>query len=214
MAQGQGLSPERERQWVDRAQAGDRGALGDLLDAYSRRVYHVCLRMVHHPDDAADLAQETLLRAVRHIETFRRGSKFSTWLLRIAMNLCISQLRKGRVRGGMSLEVAARSSSSGAPGGGAGSDQATALKDMIASDREPSPLSSVQTNEQIGLLNAALDSLDPTLRGVLLLRDLQGMDYQQVAEAMSIPVGTVKSRLFRARVALRNAMEERNKRQV
>ena len=199
MAQGQGLSPERERQLVERAQAGDRGALGDLLTAYQRRVYHICLRMVCHADDAAELTQETLLRAVRHVETFRRGSKFSTWLLRIAMNLCISHLRKGRVRSGVSLEVAARQ-------GWAQSDRTAALKDAIASEREPSPAMSVETDEQVRLLHAAIESLEPTLRGVLLLRDLQGMDYQQLADAMSIPVGTVKSRLFRARLALRKAL--------
>src|SRR5688572_30745853 len=108
MAHAPGLSPERERQLTDRAMSGDRAALGDLLSAYHRRVYHVCLRMVGHAEDAADLTQEALLRAIRHIDTFRRGSKFSTWLLRIAMNLCISHHRKGRVRGGVSLEVAAR----------------------------------------------------------------------------------------------------------
>jgi RNA polymerase sigma-70 factor, ECF subfamily len=197
MAQSQALSPQRERQLVEQVQAGDRAALGELLGAYHRRVYHICLRMVGHAEDAADLAQETLLRAVRHVETFQHGSRFSTWLIRIAMNLCISHLRKGRVRAGISLEVAVR------PGPG----PQTPLRDAIACGREPPPHIRVETDEQIERLHAALDALDPILRGVLLLRDLQGMDYEQVAQAMSIPVGTVKSRLFRARLALRKAME-------
>lgn len=196
MARNPLLSPERERQLVALVQRGDRGALGELLGAYHKRVYHVCLRMVSGAEDAADLTQEALLRAVKHIDGFRGGSSFSTWLLRIAMNLCISHLRRGKLRGAVSLEHEI--------GGG---DQSTPLRNLIASQREPNPAQSVQLDEQIRLLNAALDSLDPPLRSIILLRDLQGMDYQQIAEVLSVPVGTVKSRLFRARLVLRRVLE-------
>jgi RNA polymerase sigma-70 factor (ECF subfamily) len=191
------LSPERERQLVDLVQGGDRGALGELLGAYHKRVYHVCLRMVSNHDDASDLTQETLLRAVKHVDGFRGGSSFSTWLLRIGMNLCVSHLRRGKVRSAISLEHEI----------GAG-DQATPLKNLIASNREQSPGESVEKQEQIKLLMAALETLDPPLRSIILLRDLQGMDYQQIAEVLSVPVGTVKSRLFRARLALRRSLED------
>lgn len=193
------LSHDREQKILARIQGGDRGALGELLGAYQDRVYHVCLRMLGNGDDAAEATQETLLRAIKHIDGFKRGSLFSTWLLRIAMNFSISQLRKGRLRTTTSLD-----NPWGSPGEGGGDGS---LRDFVVATRELSPLAGVERGEEIGRLNAALDTLDPALRAVLLLRDLQGMDYQQVAEVLAVPVGTIKSRLFRARVALRQALE-------
>lgn len=190
------LSPERERQLVTLIQRGDRGALGELLGAYHKRVYHVCLRMVRQREDAEDLAQEVLMRAVKHIDSFRGGSRFSTWLFRIAMNLSISHLRKMKLRKAGSLESTV-----------GGEDQAAPLKSMIADDREPGPGYRVETDEQIERLGRAIGQLDPSLRSVILLRDLQDMDYQQMAEVLSVPLGTIKSRLFRARLALRQALE-------
>lgn len=192
------LSPERESQLVARVHEGDRGALGELLGAYQRRVYHVCLRMVSSPDDAAELAQETLLRAVQHVESFKGSAKFSTWLLRIAMNLSVSHLRKTKLRKAVSLESS---------GNAASDEQAQPLKDFVSQSHEPSPHSRVEESEQLERLTESLESLEPALRSVILLRDLQGMDYQQMAEVLAVPVGTVKSRLFRARLALRVAMD-------
>lgn len=191
-------SPEREARLIADVQRGDRGALGELLGAYERRVYHVCLRMVGSADDAAELTQEALLRAIQHSENFKGEAKFSTWLMRIAMNLCITHLRKSKVRGSLSLDH------TGPSGDGEASPP---LKDLVSQNHEPSPDSRVQESEQLDRLARAVERLDPDLRGVILLRDLQGMEYQQVAEVLSVPVGTVKSRLFRARLALRTAME-------
>ena len=190
------LSTERERLLVDQVQAGDRGALGELLGAYHRRVYHLCLRMVSNSDDAAELSQEVLLRAIQHIDGFRGGSKFSTWLLRIAMNLTVSHLRRRKVRSAISLDLET--------GDG---EAATPLRNMIASGREPKPSQSVEKKEEAVELAAALESLDPSLKSIMLLRDVQQMDYQQIADVLSLPIGTVKSRLFRARLALRAALE-------
>ncbi len=190
------LSPQRENQLLEQVRAGNRGALGELLGAYHKQVYHLCLRMVSNPSDAADLAQDVLLKVIEHIDDFRGGSKFRTWLFRIAMNLSISHLRKRKVRKAVSLESA----------GDGGDDQAAALKSMIADEREPGPQLSVQTSEQVDRLLAAIEQLDEGLRGVILLRDLQEMEYSQIAEVLGLPIGTVKSRLFRARLALRQAM--------
>lgn len=198
MAKRVTLSPERERQLVELVQHGDRGALGELLTAYHKRVYHVCLRMVSNADDAAELTQDTLMRACKHVDGFRRGSRFSTWLLRIAMNVSISHLRKAKHRKALSLEQEVA---------GANGDQATPLKNLIEENREHSPYQSVELGEQVNELSRAVDSLDAALRSVIILRDLQGMEYQQMAEVLAVPVGTVKSRLFRARLALRQALE-------
>lgn len=189
------LSPERERRLIERTRRGDRGALGELLTAYHKRVYHVCLRMVSNEDDAAELTQDVLLRAVQHIDGFKGDARFSTWLLRIAMNQSVSHLRRRRVRATVSLDHIHN-----------GDDQAAPLKAFIASDREPLAEQSVEIEEQVERLTRALKSLDVSLRSVIVLRDLQDMDYQGMAETLSLPVGTIKSRLFRARLALRQAM--------
>jgi len=192
------LSPERERQLVELVRRGDRGALGELLGAYHKRVYHVILRMVSNHEDAAELTQEVLLRAIKHVDNFKGDAKFSTWLLRIAMNLAISHLRRSKVRKTVSLETQVT---------GSGQDQATPLKNLMTQNRELSAAQRVDTQEQVQQLGLALDRLDPSLRSVILLRDLQGMDYQQIAEVLAVPLGTVKSRLFRARLALRAELD-------
>lgn len=193
------FSRERERQLVDQIQRGDLGALGELLGAYQKRVYHVCLRMVSNRDDAAELTQEALLRAVKHVDSFKKNSRFSTWLIRIAMNLSISHLRKHGRRKTISLDMTI--------GSDRGGDQASSLKDLMTNEREQNPQMSVEKDEQVERLLAALDGLEESLRMVIILRDLQGMDYQQIADVIEVPIGTVKSRLFRARLALRQAME-------
>ncbi|MEX2671989.1 MAG: sigma-70 family RNA polymerase sigma factor [Phycisphaeraceae bacterium] len=197
MGQDPLLTPEHEKQLLALLQRGDRGALGELLSAYQHRIYHVCLRMVSSADDAAELAQDTLLRAVQHVDSFKGDAKFSTWLTRIAMNLSISHLRKAKLRNAVSLDHQHAATNG----------EAQPLRDLIHQNHEPSPHSRVENSEQLDRLAGAMDAIDPALRSVILLRDLQGMDYQQIAEVLSVPVGTVKSRLFRARLALRKVME-------
>jgi len=198
------LTSKRERELIDLVRQGDRGALGELLSAYHKPIYHLCLRMVSAREDAAEVAQEALLKAVQHIDSFKGDSKFSTWLFRIAMNLCISHLRKRKVRRSVSLDAPAGRDGHGPPGGGA--DEAGDLKQQLGDHREPEASDRVQTDEQIDRLRAAIDGLEANLRAVILLRDLREMDYQQIAEVVGVPVGTVKSRLFRARLALRQAL--------
>ena len=193
------LSVERERQLVTLVQRGDRGAMGELLWAYHKRIYHTCLRMVGNASDAADLAQDTFMKAVQHVDSFEGGSRFSTWLFRIAVNVSISHLRKAKLRRSASLDQDTA---------GDGDDQASPLKTIIASDREPAAEQRVENSEQVERLLEALETLDYNLRSVIVLRDLQGMDYQEIAEVLAVPVGTVKSRLFRARLALRQAVSE------
>jgi RNA polymerase sigma-70 factor (ECF subfamily) len=202
MAPQSPLSPERERQLVRQLQSGDRGALGELLGAYHRRVYHQCLRMLSNPDDAAEVTQDALTKAIQHVDGFKGDSRFGTWLFRIAMNVSISHLRRRKVRQAASLDKQASADT--------GSDQAADLKALLSQRREPQPDQSVEQREQVELLMAALDRLEANLKGVILLRDLQGMDYQQIADVMGVPVGTIKSRLFRARLALREAMVQQD----
>jgi RNA polymerase sigma-70 factor (ECF subfamily) len=188
-----------EKAILDAARRGDSSALGRLLEAYQQRIFNTCLRMLTNRDDAAEVAQETMLKVVQHIGDFNGQSEVGTWITRIAMNLSISQLRKRKLRHTTSLD-----GGNGSNGASSDDDQALALKNELADRREPSPDSSVQHKEMIAHLQAALGRVDDDFRAVLVLRDIDEMDYQQIAEVLAIPVGTVKSRLFRARLALRH----------
>ncbi len=200
MTPNQPLSAKREAQLIEQVRHGDRGALGELLGAHHKQIYHVCLRMVSNTADAADLAQDVLVKAIQHVDSFQENSRFGTWLTRIAMNLSISHLRKRKVRQATSLETPVSGEAGEAGAGGA------ELKAMLPADRELTAEDRVETSEQIDRVLAGLDRLDEGLKSVIVLRDLQEMDYQQIADVLGVPLGTVKSRLFRARLALRQEL--------
>lgn len=188
---------------LDRAIAGDRHALGLLLSQHQKPLYNTVLRMVSNADDAAEVTQEAMLKIVQHIGGFRRDAKLTTWMTRIAMNQAISHLRKRRTRDAVSLE------SSGRPSLGSGSnqDQAASLRSALADHREPSAEHCVETRDTAERLQSAIDRLDDDFKAVLVLRDLQQLDYAEIAEALELKVGTVKSRLFRARLAVREMLQ-------
>ena len=192
------MSSEQEQQIIDAVRRGNAGALGGLLELHQHRIFNTCLRMVTNRDDAAEVAQETMLKVIEHIDDFHGDSGVVTWMTRIAMNLCISHLRKRKLRQTTSLD-----SSPGNGGTSGGDDQSTALRHQLADQREPSPDSNVQQAEMFAHLQTALGRVEEEFRAVLVLRDIEEMDYQQIADVLAIPVGTVKSRLFRARLSLR-----------
>ena len=193
------MLPPDETALLDRVRHGDRSALGELLRAHERRIYHVCLRMVSHPDDAAELAQDVMVKAVQKIDDFRGEAKLSTWMTRIAMNLSISHLRKRRLRHTVSLD-APRNGVHGGENGGSGIER-------VPETREPGPATRVEQVEMLDELQRAIAGLDDDQRAVLVLRDIEQMDYARIGETLDLPVGTVKSRLFRARLALRQLLD-------
>lgn len=190
-------------QLLEDARTGDPAALGQLLTEHQDRLYRVCLRMVGNRDDAAEVCQEAMLKIVQNIGSYRGDAKLTTWMTRIAMNESLTHLRRGKLRRTVSLDD---DHTSGGHSSGGGGDQAAGLRARLADEREPDPAQRVQTNEQLRLLERALAMLEPQFRCVLVLRDIDGMDYQQIGKAMDLNLGTVKSRLFRARLALRQAM--------
>jgi len=193
--------PQTEEQLVAAARKGDQSALGELLMNYQNRLYNVSLRMVNNRDDAAEITQDAMLKVVEHIGNFDGKSKLSTWMIRITMNQSISFLRKRKLRKTASLDVTYSSSS--AYGGSTSGDSGARLGDAIQDQQEPSPDQRVQTDEMVQQLQLAMDRIDEDFKSVLVLRDINAMDYKQISEVLSVPVGTVKSRLFRARLALR-----------
>jgi RNA polymerase sigma-70 factor (ECF subfamily) len=199
------LTPLRELQLIEQFRVGgpeSHRAMTELLAAYQRRIYSVCFRMVKRPEDAADLTQDVLLKLVENLSTYDGRAKLSTWVIRVAMNACLSHLRKKNVRKEQSLQNGRRIDGDRAGAGGLGGVAGQGL-----SAREPSPAEGVEQQRQRALVLRALESLDDDTRAILVLRDVQDMDYQQLAEVLEVPLGTVKSRLFRARAALREAIE-------
>ena len=183
---------------IARSRQGDADALGTLLRRHERRLFNICLRMLNHRDDAADATQEALLRICQGLSGFKGRSGFGTWAVRIAMNQAITALRRRKTRQTQPLDGAA-------PNANPHTDarRRPAHAELLADTREPAPDSRVQQEDEHRRLLEALDTLDEHHRAVLILRDMQGMDYPDIAEALELPLGTVKSRLFRARLALR-----------
>jgi RNA polymerase sigma-70 factor (ECF subfamily) len=189
----------RELQLIEAYRGGgpaSHKAMTELLAGYQRRIYSVCFRMVRRPEDAADLTQDVLLKLIENLSSYDGRSKLSTWVIRVAMNASLSHLRRQKTRETESLD-AGRTRSPGT----------TASGSRMPAPREPSPLQGVELQQQRTLALQALDRLDADTKAILVLRDLQDMDYQQLAEVLDVPLGTVKSRLFRARAAFREAFE-------
>jgi RNA polymerase sigma-70 factor (ECF subfamily) len=205
-----GPGPEQlQQQDLDllrKAQGGDRAAFGQLVLNFQDRLFNAVLRLVGDYEEARELTQEAFTRALVKIETFRGDSAPYTWLFRIAVNLAISQLRKVQRRRVFSLDAplsgngAARSSNNG--------DQAASLIDRVAQARDEvaNPATIAENRERDQQVLYALGRLDAEYRAVLVMRDIEGFDYQQMADVLDLPLGTLKSRLFRARLALRDEL--------
>lgn len=189
------MTPLRELQLVDDYRTGDPDALSELLSSYQRRIFAICYRMVSNEDVAGDLTQDALLKIIEGLDSYDGRARLSTWIIRVTINCCLSHLRKQKIRRHGSLDE---------PAGLEGQP----LGAQIQSTRELSGPEHVEQAEARSALLGVLGELEPEARGILVLRDMQDLDYQQIADVLEVPVGTVKSRLFRARVALREAAEQ------
>ena len=178
-----------EHQWIDDARQGDQGAFAQLVRLYEKRVYPPALRMCKNPDDAAEAAQEAFLAAWQGLRFFRGESSFSTWLYRLASNACVDLLRR---------EGKHRSA--------AGPSFNDEELNIDVPDAAPSPQEAVEQRELRRQIEAGLQALSPDHRQVLLLREMHQLSYDEIAEALSLDVGTVKSRISRGRTQLRNCL--------
>ena len=192
----------RELELLRKAQRGQREAFGQLVLLYQDRLYNAVLRLVGDREEARELTQEAFTRGLMKLDSFRGDASPYTWLFRIAVNLAISQLRKIKRHRTFSLDA-------GSNGNGRHSstdDQASGLVDRLASQQAKRPSDDLEDREQGEQVLAALGRLDAEYRAVLVMRDIEGFDYQQMAEVLDLPLGTLKSRLFRARLALRDEL--------
>jgi RNA polymerase sigma-70 factor (ECF subfamily) len=187
---------------LQKAQHGDRGAYGQIILLYQDRLFNAMLRLVGDREEARELTQEAFTRGLSKLESYRGDASPYTWLFRIAVNLAISQLRKEQRVRVFSLDRPAASGN----GQGRDSSQAANLVDRFARDRSELPPQRAERKERDEAVLAALGRLDAEYRAVLVMRDIEGFDYQQMADVLSLPLGTLKSRLFRARLALRDEL--------
>ena len=183
------LKDFQEAKWLAAAGQGDQEAFGELVRRYEKRVLALTLRMCRNPEDAAEAAQEAFLAAWQGLGSFRGDSAFSTWLYRLASNACVDLLRReGRHRGAVSLD-----------------DEELNLEIPAPA---PTPQEAAERRELGERIEAGLRALPPEYRSVLVLREIQQLRYDEIARALDLDVGTVKSRISRGRKRLRSFLLE------
>ncbi|MFE8645481.1 RNA polymerase sigma factor RpoE [Sphingomonas sp. NCPPB 2930] len=176
---------------VERTVAGDQRAYGLLVVKYQRRIERLIGRMVRDSDLVEDIAQETFIRAYRALHQFRGDAQFYTWLYRIAVNTAKKALVDMR-RNPVISENAMRS--------GGDDDETSFIDNELTSEETPETV--LAAKEIAATVNAAMESLPEDLRQAVTLREIEGMSYEEIAEVMQCPIGTVRSRIFRAREAI------------
>lgn len=184
------LDAAAEQALIEQCRRQDMEAFGKIVDAYQARVLGFVRRMVHSQEEAEDLSQEVFVRAYQNFAKFDGRSSLRTWLFRIAHNLCVDAARKrGRVPQDYRLIDPEEDETIDVP------------------DSRWNPEALVLDDEMRGVLEKALSTMSEKLRSVLLLHDREELGYEELAQTLDIPVGTVKSRLFLARAHLQNALQ-------
>ena len=176
---------QTEETLIEQAKSGDLDAFERIVKRYETRVYHFILKSLRNPEDALDISQETFLRVHRSLGLFRGQSSFSTWIFSIASNLCIDFVRKQKRRGRHIPSV---------------NEDSPEMQNLA--DERPDPVSQAEKREVAREIDRALAAITPDLREIFLLREVAGLSYQEIADALDIELGTVKSRIARARGAL------------
>ena len=179
---------EIDRQLVERAQAGDKRAFNLLVEKYQRKLARLLSRFIRDPAEVEDVTQEAFIKAYRALPAFRGDSAFYTWLYRIGINTAKNYLMAMGRRAPTSTEIEAEEAE--------GFDEGEQLRDINT------PESVLLTNEIAETVNATIEQLPEELRTAIQMREIEGMSYEDIARAMDCPIGTVRSRIFRAREAI------------
>ena len=179
---------------VRRVQRGDKGAFDALVLKYQHKVVKLVMRYVRNPAEAEDIAQEAFIKAYRALPQFRGDSAFYTWLYRIAINTAKNAV-VSRDRSPIDFDLDLQNS-----------DESYDMQGRLKDSETPEALT--LTEEIRSTVNAAIDALPEDLRTAIVLRELEGLSYEEIADAMGCPVGTVRSRIFRAREAIDRRLRE------
>jgi RNA polymerase sigma-70 factor (ECF subfamily) len=182
---------------LKRARNGDRDAFAVLMDRYQRKVFGLCYGMVRNHDDAMDMVQETFVKVYKNLERFEGNSSFYTWTYRIASNVCIDFLRKQKRRRALDYDDGiGRDENVDDPG------------NLLPSKLGINPARVHARKELLGRIEDAMATLSPIHRQIVVLREVEGLSYQEIADTTEVSIGTVMSRLHHARKNLQNALRD------
>lgn len=187
------MTPPDDRQLIERCRSGDREAFDELVRRYERQVYNLAYRLSGNYDDASDVVVEAFVRAFQGLHTFRGDANFGTWLHRVVVNTFLDMRKRSKGRQHISLEEQIEL------------DGDTFTRQI--EDTSPGPQELVEQEEREAVLQRAIAQLSPERRILIVLYHFENLSYEEIAQILKLPVGTVKSRLNRARLALREILE-------
>lgn len=189
---------ERDSALVDRVRSGDEGAFRELFDLYHRRAYAVALGVVKNPEDALDVVQDAFVKVHKHIHNFQGSSSFYTWLYRIVMNLSIDQVRRKKRAKNVDYDDGIARDDESVAGDGA----------ILPGILDGNPGKTALRRELAEAIQAALATLPEYHRAVILLREVEGLSYEEMSKVLDVPKGTIMSRLFHARKKMQSVLSE------
>lgn len=186
---------EVESVLIRKAKNGDVHAFENLIEIHRKRVYNIALKMLHNQEDAYDITQEVFIRVFKSMKEFREEASFSTWIYRITKNACLDELRKRKNKATVSMDEDLETEDG-------------TIKRQVE-DCSPGPDALYESMELRDIVRTAIELLSDEHKFVIILRDLQGFSYEEIAKVLECPEGTVKSRINRARKALKEILQRR-----
>lgn len=186
-------SRQEDRAIIERCKEGDLSAFDELVRRYEKQVFNFAYRMTQNYDDASDIASDAFVKIFHAIETFRGDANFSTWLFRVVTNLYLDSRKRSKAHMHIPLDEYIDL------------EESTVTRQV--EDTSPSPLDRLEAGERQGILDKAINELPEYQRLMVLLYHTRGKSYEEIAEIVGLPIGTVKSRLNRARLALKKKLE-------
>lgn len=186
---------ESERKLIERVKNGDIEAFELLIEGCEKKVFNIAYRMLANYEDAKEIAQEVFLKAFRSISSFKGDSLFTTWIYRITTNLCLDEIRKRKNKKLVSLDEGIEY-------------EGHEIKRQIRHEG-PSPEAEAENNEMKKAVMDSINALSEDYKTVIVMRDIQGFSYEEIAEIIKCPEGTIKSRINRARKTLKNILKQK-----
>lgn len=179
-----------DEQLVEMAIADDAQAFGEIVKRWERKIFALCFGMLAREEEARDAAQETFISAFRNLRNFRGEAKVSSWLHRIAVNQCLTQMRRAKTRSESFLD-----------------DEDEAADKIFVAPSRQMPSRTAEQNERMAIVRQAVNALPPDLRQIVVMKEFEEMTFQDIADVLDVPLSTVKSRLYTGLKQLRMKLE-------